>query len=654
MILLSYITSLLGLFLLIFCFCNKILSGVFGSIGQLHVNWFILCISWTLSIGLQGVIGLWGYRFDQPVEYVIVFNGIIGLFGIFFFLFYLKNAGSLSFSFSLRNFSASEKCALGLILFGFALYAYTAIAPWYEWDEMAHYGKEAKDYALGLTYSQRVVSGAFGKYFLFGSKLGEMLNAQAFYPVHDVYLGRLLRFVSMIFCFVGTFIFFRFLGVRRFWSLIGVASILFLMDLQKVGMSLKVDTFLMIFELTAFMFLILTLLSYRQEYQPLKNSRLVLAGMSLTFASLALATRTSGLYICFLTTSVAFAVGFTFKSSLSKKAVYFLILFGLLAIFNILYLFNFHNFGNPFYPLSGPWPFHHGQYAHHLSDWKKSFNIDAFPPVINQLYLLIHLALGISVIGNKIGINFPPGSPTYLAYTIRWLTPVLLTIFFLPFFWRRHFVIKMFGVVFIYWFTMWTLGAHYTRLFIAGAGVCIFLAVFIASLDKENLTFWQKRFQWGIRFLLLASLALFILLHIREVLNYPHNFKSLFSQRARYVAMLNQFENEEKNGLLIKSLPSFEEGQTITEALKKMHKQKSHAPIVQTEYSRVLHIYFDDGLFTEQAGPNGEFKILDVSDCYLGFTNTTSFNKNREMKRIETAFPKMVFDNGNIFLRCRN
>ena len=148
---------------------------------------------------------------------------------------------------------------------------------------------------------------------------------------------------------------------------------------------------------------------------------------------------------------------------------------GYILVLSVLFLFiaapgNWVNLvirGNPIYPLKPFWPFQNGAYTDTVDSFRANWNIVGLPPVILQVYLIFVLGVGLELLAQVFPfLNCLPMA-TVRKTSMGWPYPLVLCIFFWPFFIRSNKVLNLIVGIFIFQLTCWSLGLHYSRLFVA-------------------------------------------------------------------------------------------------------------------------------------------------------------------------------------------
>jgi len=236
---------------------------------------------------------------------------------------------------------------------------------------------------------------------------------------------------------------------------------------------------------------------------------------------------------------------------------------------------------------------------------------------------------------------------------MRWLNPVLLAIFAAPFFLRRVEGVAVLGLIFLYWFTVWSVGIQYSRVFLAGGTIPVPVAAVIAGANRDSLSKAQRFAQLGIRLGLWLTASVLLLFHILHAAHYPHTIRALVSEEARTqsnASVLAQYGDL--------NLPSATELAAISEILSTIPRARVQAI---AHSGRVVNILFDYGFFfdvdiskpAQIAGANQLSSSWRQSDCVL--INMAVVLSEQQQATVRRDFPEVRFQslNQQWVLRCR-
>lgn len=620
-------------------------------VGPVPALLVLVSISWFLAMSFRGAIGMLGFYADVQIGNVAFITGLFGLIGWALAARELAkeiNKPLIREFFKTLNFEPRrwELVLFLVLLFQVSLYAYTSIVPWLGWDEMAIYGSFAKYVGNGW------VAGDFVSRELYfsGDKFAEIVAAQEFYAVSDTYLARGLRVLNLVFCAVGFFGILRWMGTTSQWSLIIISGFLAVPDLVWLATSLKVDIVTTVLEASAFLLLGIGLVSMLPQHRNKIDSRTNLFMLAVVFAAMGFASRFSGIYFLAFVGVTASIFILWESGNWPVKSLKFLVIIGLGALGGIGYLFNMVELGNPLYFFQGPWPFEHGEYVTTMKTWGAKANITGIPPVAEQFYLLFHLALGVEAWTWKLGITSLPHAKAHAA-TMLWLSPAMLSILLVPFFIKRSGTVVVLGLVFIYWFTAWSLGFHYSRVFMAGSFVPVLIAGVIVSMDVGTLTKTQRYMRSFLAGGLILILLGFVPLQVFTVIDDNPFVNPFGGARERYESNIEVLRNHVNFRDFQGPYPSYQEAKSISKILSDFPKA-----LVQMDRhgGQTYQILFDNGHFIGSSvdDPN-QLPIHDMADCIL---ETKDSNLSKQQRTIaQQTFTEVTFvtSTGHWKLRCR-
>lgn len=592
-----------------------------------------LPMAWYVGLGLRGVTVSWSYYLGQPATQALWLTGLIGLLGLGATIF----RGFPKLKPRLKP-SRLSKAELGVLITLIALlvsYAWRTINPWFENDEAIVYGYIARAIANSFVFSD-FIEYRFGHHY--GPKMIEALDAQLFLFNFDPLLPKLFRLWNI---FMGGLLVSGFVyciaGASRLWALVMFTALFAVPELAHLGVSLKVDSMVMGFELAAIIALAIGLMNYKGT-----DSK-SLVGVALLLALCGFASRQSGLYLAALCTMI-----FAWLSIRSRRwvpqALGTIIFWGICAV---AYIYNYKAFGNPIFPFKAPGPFANGEFLVTLEEYRTNLNLKFLPPVLNELYLLVHLALGLEV---RPGIAWIPHA-LHRSHGMIWLSPALLSVFAAPFFIRKKIIVVLLGV-FAYLYAFWCSGVHFSRVFLAASMIPVIIGVVIASLDRKKLNNAQRITQTIVKAGLAGTLVFAALYFAKYSPRYPHTWKAAVSSDARFDSDVRLLlETGEKH------IPSKAEIDKINEILRSMGKVRVAAT---TFTGRWVTILFKHGLITDShhsklVTPENFEQTYQHIGCVL-------IDKDYEPKLIaqknyvDKTFPENRFTSNNKKwrLQCRN
>jgi hypothetical protein len=493
-------------------------------------NVFLLACSWLLTLGYLGFLSSAFFCFDLSslqAKFVFMATGLVGLIGLAANLKKIKIHRPLFDP--LNRMEMLLLMAIGLLLLN---YFYRALAPWWDEDEVSKYGYYSKLIANGWTFS-----GIF-KYLHQGdTRFAEAMHAQTFFILGNNIASKFLKVLTLMSSGSIVYFFLRALKIERIYGLLAVALFLGIPELAYLGPSLKTDATMMNFEIAAQCFLLLPLIFLfegapgRKRYLDESGLRHLL--LACLFSFFALATKMVTIYLVLI--AVAVFLFFLLRSVLNFKNK--IILTSLLAVLGITilhhYVHNYFVFKNPFFPVGPVWPFQNGAYEdqYNVGIMRGQYNLKfAAPPIIYQLYLLIHIAMGFETTAFDF-LKFLPHAVSR-GNSLGWQTPTLLIFLLLPFLFKRSARFILTSGLFVVLFFLWAAGLQYTRCFFATSLLSIYITAFLLS---EN---WRGNYQ--------KKLVQLVIVFIGAVLLFEASYQLLFSYKKYYHSPMTVFQGEQR------------------------------------------------------------------------------------------------------------
>jgi hypothetical protein len=188
---------------------------------------------------------------------------------------------------------------------------------------------------------------------------------------------------------------------------------------------------------------------------------------------------------------------------------------------------------------------------------------------------------------------------------MQWLSPVMLTIFAAPLFFKKNANIVLMSTTFVFFYTFWSLGVHYSRVFMAGSTLTIIIAGMMAAVEREQLGRFSYYVQNCVRVALWGAVIWLSVISVKWTLMWPHNISSLYSQDARMesnIKLLQEFPEDQREH----QLPTLDELDSISDILDGMPGVKV---IAITPSQRLVSILFRNGLFGDRPKFNGDGTI---------------------------------------------
>ncbi|MBF0485469.1 MAG: hypothetical protein HQL16_03030 [Candidatus Omnitrophica bacterium] len=545
----------------------------------------------------MAIILVWGYFLGESLLLRYYLNGAMGALLLIVGWPVLKEFSKLSCLFKAIKLDIKEKLVISFIVFILFLYFYRVTIPWGDHDEAGLYGYLSKLISSGKSFFDLFYEG--GPKGLVCSQLVQSWDAQLFGLVNDTYLVRLNRLVDFLFCAVGIFTFLKLMRVRLFWAFVGVAAFLSTPELSYLALSLKVDAVVMMFELAAFLAIIMAFFLYwnEKESRETTGTSFSLSAVALLLAAFATANRPTGAFSLLLCS----ACGWFFLTRwLRRPGLSFVIIlaFALGAAFITApgYMVNFLVYKNPLYPMQGFGPFQNGEYVYSRELFRAGWNIVGVPQGILQVYLVFVLGIGIELFAKVIPfLNHFPMAAVRCA-SMGWPYPLILSIFIWPFFRKSQKVLNMIIIIFSFQFICWSLGYHYSRILLATLTLMIMASILMADQDVDLKDKAGKILQKILKAWIVLSLVLSLALQIWWFeKRYFGPF--LFTSQQRYQAKVRFLETKD---YMEKNMLTFKEANFLNKFLINSSKRPIVYPL--TYSSAVFHIIFDSRINLKDSG----------------------------------------------------
>jgi hypothetical protein len=631
------------------------LNPHFKQDSQIHLACILVSVSWFLSLGLRGLITLWSYYINVPSGIALYIIGAIGAIGAIVGYDVLPKAIRKWRTISpWTRISLVEGLICLLILVLLMVHSYRAIGPWIDSDEMTVYGFKAKLIGLGFTYSDMGIDWRTSLFV-------ESSDAPAWNVVSDTYIVRALRLVNLVMCGSMLYAFLRCFIQSRTWSLLSVAAFLATPELIFLGTSLKADSTVMCFELAALFLAALAASSLQQRDSEQHRSLIYISLPAAMLSLLAVGSRPSGIYVAFVVNALNAYLILRYMPAKKEKAWLFLLVFIVGGLSSAKYLINFQIHGNPLYPFKGPWPLNFGDYANFLPKLQEIYNLQGLPPIIEQIYLIIHLAFGLE------GSHWEKRAPQFLidlvphakhrGVSLGWLSPALLTIYVTPFFWRKSKIVSILSILFLFLFTVWSLGVQYGRVFMSGSALIVVIAGIIASFDRTQLSRLTYCMQFCVRGILWSSvIAMAYLSLFKWTTMWPHDINSLFSRNSRVqsnIDLLRDYSGIRSE----KTSPSIAELDSISSLLGEIPKVR----VLPVTFSgRAISIWFSHGRFGDTPAFDKEGNVPENAETEWGEYDCVLINRTFPLSPQQSAFvtgyfPQLLLESQNEswHLRCK-
>ena len=632
--------SILGFFLVSFLLLKRALTLNLLNVKIFEVNYistllFILGISWFLSLGLRALIATSFYYLSIPASFCLLFTGLFGfVFTVFYLNSFLKSLAKFNFTANF-NFSLIESILLSIIALLFLLYFYKSGVPWFDNDEIVVNGYFTKLIANNFVFLDMEVAtpelspkldminhGLLA--YAHRPKFIEAMEAQLYLPFLDTLFVRLNRVFSLLFLSVIVFSFLKIINIKRIWILFALLLFISIYEMGYIITSLKPDGMVMMFEVCSLLLLAFGLYVYFINKNDLPQT-IKLIFLALIFSLFSIGSRHSGLYITllsFLLFSFFIIIEFlAFKKSrkfILRKNIVLILIASVVGLLSCLsYFLNIKIFGNPIFPVQSPWPFQNGLYLENdsLEMWTVGRHTIPLPPILQHFFLILSLSFGteILILKNLIPSSFPH---TQSLNSISLISPIILSIFLVPFFFKNRKILTILFCLFLFQFILWSAGLNLSRMFLSSCVVSIILTTIVCNIDKSELSNLKRFVQDLIKVGVVFCIVFTSILHLRHALNYPHNVGAFFNDSERFNSnnnLLNKYHNQD-------TLMSFDQRNVINRYLVDSDKAKV---VVLADAGRILHILFEKGLFVGFDNQtlldetyNGQLRV-NYSNCIL-------------------------------------
>lgn len=599
-------------------------KGAFrGDRDEAYFFLFLSFLAWAVSSGLMALVLVWGYFTDASLLFRYSLNGAIGFVLFLFGCPILRSYRKVGVLLSSIRLERKEKFILSFIAVLLLIYLYRVTLPWLDMDETVCYGYLSKLIAGGRTFQDIFRENAFVGFVR--SQLVQSWDALLYGLVNDTYLVRLSRLVDLFFCSLGIFTFLRLIRVGRFWSLVGIAGFLSIPELSYLALSLKVDSVVMMFELGAFLSIATAFIIYwhDKKSEELCRTASYLSAVALLLAVFAFANRFSGII------PILLCMGFTwfFLTKLSKRIFASLIRILVLLILAVFiaapgYWVNLVVYNNPIYPAKCFWPFQNSAYTLTIEEFRSSWNITGLPQGILQIYLIFALGVGLELLAKVLPfLNCLPMTTVRLT-SMGWPYPLIFCIFFWPVFARSQKVLNLIAAIFIYQLICWSLGLHYSRLFVASTVLTILAGVIMADQEVPAQEYVRRGIQKVLKSWIIFGLVLSLLFQFWWFSKHYWGI-FLFGNERRYHAQVMLLKSK---GYFEKNTPTLKEAGMLNKFL--LNSEAKPVVYVLTYSHEAIHILFDRRIhikpFDFNAPYSGGGKYLLINPKFLGENKTWS------------------------------
>ena len=448
--------------------------------------------------------------------------------------------------FSIRDFKYYKI----LILFISIILINRIFLDWNDEDEIKIYGYMTRLFAEGWNFND----GIFEPF----TRFGEISNS-IFYKLTDNFLFirslRLLQFLGVLYLF---FFLIKLLTKSNKIAFISAILLSLSPEFSYVGyFSLKTDFQLFIFEMLSLIFLFIWIKinfdenpNQKINIREKKEINYFLLSIATIFSAVAFATRLSGIYVFILCSLILFGYVLINYKYFKKKIINICIIVTLLGIISLPHLIkNYLIFDNPLYPLDGFWNslFDNPKFDEFwsLKNAKSNYNININFPIINEIYILIYNSLPFSknIFNDYHYLFYRPLDSA----SSGWLTPIMLIVFLVPFYFKKIKIIKYLFIIFIFLFIFWSSGIQFVRVFIAGSSISIVLLALILSYEGQNRR-WIYLFYKNITEVLILLLIIY-----HSLVSFKSNFMgldALINEEKRYLSNLAKSQPRNKWDIL--------------------------------------------------------------------------------------------------------
>ena len=458
----------------------------------------------------------------------------------------IKISNYLKQYFSIRDFKYYKI----LILFIFFILINRIFLDWNDEDEIKIYGYMTRLFAEGWNFND----GIFEPF----TRFGEISNS-IFYKLTNNFLFirslRLLQFLGVLYLF---FFLIKLLTKSNKIAFISAILLSLSPEFSYVGyFSLKTDFQLFIFEMLSLIFLFIWIkinfdenLNQKINIREKKEINYFLLSIATIFSAVAFATRLSGIYVFILCSLILFGYVLINYKYFKKKIINICIIVTLLGIISLPHLIkNYLIFDNPLYPLDGFWNslFDNPKFDEFwsLKNAKSNYNINLNFPILNEIYILIYNSLPFSknIFNDYHYLFYRPLDSA----SSGWLTPIMLIVFLVPFYFKKIKIIKYLFIIFIFLFIFWSSGIQFVRVFIASSSISIVFLALILSYESQNRR-WIYLFYKNITEVLILLLIIY-----HSLVSFKSNFMgldALINEEKRYLSNLAKSQPRNKWDIL--------------------------------------------------------------------------------------------------------
>jgi hypothetical protein len=588
---------------------------------------FIASIAWLIGLSIRAVVGLYVFIGGLKPEIAIVITSVVAVVGLWSFQ--RSNDIDMRLWRKARKKLTAEDIFFVPILLILLCFGIMIFVPSDHWDSSVKYVTNAKYFANGWNAQNLQDASLLGSV----DKILEIADAQSILGIGDTQFVLFLRWMNIVAMTMVVYSFMRLVNVSARWAALTTAGVLLSPELTRLGVSGKLDGTIAAIEIGAAASLMLAW--YVRFELKSGNHYLTLVLLAFVLSLFAAAGRLSGTYIVSITGLSLLFLVLSANVSLRNKYLILGVSCILFGIFSGLYLFRISAEFSLLQSFGMLLLDDHGQAFEML---QRYYSIQQFPVVLNEIYLVVHLALGLENLTKKFQwLGFLPHARHH-GISMFMLSPLMLSIFLAPLFIRRHRIIAIAAILFLFWFIIWASVAHFSRVFIAGSSVAVIIAGVIASLDREEVTKGQYVVIKVTRICLIGTVLVFLpwAIYSTAFRSYEYEIpRSLYDKELRHEIRLRFLEKQgaSMGSASEASLLTYSEARVVDGVLAGIK-----LPIVMPDRSKVINMLFQNGMFVGDGVENFD-DIHPGTDCLLGDKNYVLFRDGEVQRRFLRKIP---------------
>lgn len=487
----TFIFFYFNFLLLVYLFFNKILisSGVDLNKTVLKKQIFSeIFVVFLIGNSFIAIIGISIFLLNLEFYYFFTIMFAISLLGLVFTQKYLLLLIKI---FNLKTIKKKIKIQRNIftviITITLLFYLNRIFLDWNDEDEIYQYGYISRLFAEGWIIEEKFFDRGFNTFI----RIGEIYSSLFYFINKNFFLIRLIKFIFFLLLLIQFYNFINFLTRSKKISELSTLLLCLIPELSYVGFfSMKTDFLLFVYETAAIIFFLyfsIILLRKKENYS--KNNFLLLY-LSLYLASISLALRLSGIYLFFIISLLSILLFIKNRRIFyeNRKIISITILLICFAVFPQV-IKQILEFNNPFHPIGGWWTdlienskFNTNWY---LSNAKENYNIQIQFPIVNQIYVLIYISLGLSK-------EYLLHLHDYLIHPIDkagsgWISPVTLITFIAPFYFKKSKEVMFTLFLFLFLFFSWANGIQIVRVFLGTSILGIVILAQILATEKNKI-----------------------------------------------------------------------------------------------------------------------------------------------------------------------